>query len=455
MKRLLLQPLAFSLLLAATAALCSAQIAPGDPRPSTDSADDSLSPRINLTGAPKSTDQGGPAPGANIQPLAPNDFSHPTRQNSSADQQPVQPAPVAAAPPVGSINNTSVSQTAQPPGWQPLLPPKPAAPPANSSSINNSSHAANNAASPPVGAAPASMASNAGASSPGATATNTQPPAGATGSAPSNLLIGKGDLLEVDVYAAPDFDRNVRVDGNGNATLPMIGPVKVEGLTALEAENMIAKTLADGEFFNNPQVTVFVKEYATQGITVMGEVQHPGIYPVLGPRTLFDAISLAGGLTPKAGNSVTVTRRSAPRSPTSFKLGKGGGDSMESNVDIFPGDTVVVATAGIVYVVGAVRTPGGYIMDNGKMTLLQALAMAQGTSSTASMNHARLVRKTPTGQQEMPLALNNIVTGKQSDIPLQPDDIVFVPNSASKSAMRRGLDAAVQTAVGVAIYHPY
>jgi polysaccharide export outer membrane protein len=459
-----------SILLAALSSICIAQIAPGDARPAP-ASDDTPPSRLTITAKPASSDQGDSSatPAANLQPLGPNDFSVATRQNSSAQQEPVTPTPV-APPPTGSTNTPPASASSQSPGWQPLLPPKPANAAANSSSINNSGQGAANSAQPsapgsnasaPAGTLPGSIASSTAATAnagPAGTTTSTttnQPLAGATGSAPSNLLIGKGDLIEVDVYAAPDFDRNIRVDGNGNATLPMIGPVKVEGLTASEAEKVIAKKLSDGEFFNNPQVTVFIKEYVTQGITVMGEVQHPGIYPVLGPRTLFDAISLAGGTTPKAGNTVTVTRRSAPRSPTTLKLGNGGGNSMESNVDVFPGDTVVVAAAGIVYVVGAVRTPGGYIMDNGKMTLLQALAMAQGATPTASLNRAKLVRKTATGQQEMPLALNNIVSGKQSDLPLQADDIVFVPNSAAKSGMRRGLEAAVQAATGVAIYHPY
>jgi polysaccharide export outer membrane protein len=423
---------------------CTAQIAPGASRPNLPPDDPSSPGYINLSGKPSSS-QPDPTPGANIQPLGPSDFSVSARQDSStkpADAAtPANSSANANPQPVSSNNNPPAATAAQVPGWQPLLPPQPKAA-NNNSSVNNSGSPSPSASGTTNGVFTNSVA------------TVTPAPAGPTGSAPVNLVIGKGDLIEVDVYAAPDFDKNVRVDSNGNASLPMIGPVKVEGLTTAQAQAAIAKRLADGQFFNDPQVTVFIKEYATQGITVMGEVQHPGIYPVLGPRTLFDAISLAGGTTPKAGNVVTVTRRAAPRDPTTLKLGTGGANSMESNVDIFPGDTVVVATAGIVYVVGAVRTPGGYVMDNGKMTLMQALAMAQGPSNTAALNRAKLVRRTPTGQQELPLPLNNIVAGKQSDIPLQAEDIVFVPNSTSKSAMRRGLEAALQAATGVAIYRP-
>jgi polysaccharide biosynthesis/export protein len=271
-------------------------------------------------------------------------------------------------------------------------------------------------------------------------------------SAAPDLRISSGDLLEISVYGAPDFDRvPARVSGAGEILLPMIGSVKVDGLTAEEVAKTLHQKLSDGAFYNDPQVTVFVREYATQGVSVLGEVQKPGVYPILGQRKLFDAISIAGGLTPRAGRFVTVTHKGDPK-PVTVRLENDAETSAANNVEIRPGDTIAVSKAGIVYVVGDVRMPGGFIMDNGTMSVLQALAMAQGANGTAKLDDAKLIRKSGQGQQETPIALKKILSSKAPDMALQPDDILFVPNSASKSIARRSLEAIVQTATGVAIY---
>jgi len=282
-------------------------------------------------------------------------------------------------------------------------------------------------------------------------------PAPAPVEAPGNLMIGKGDLIVISVEGAPDFtNKEVRVNPNGDISLPMVGLVPVAGLTVEQAQDRIAKKLEQGGYFNAPQVAIFEKEYATQGISVLGEVQKPGIYPLLGPHSILDAISAAGGTTPKAGNSALLTRRGQPNHvetvPLDFKKEQMG----ESNVAVYPGDTVVVSKAGIVYVVGDVKQPSGFVMENAHLTVLQALAMAQGANPTAKLSHAKLIRKTAQGEpQEIPIELNKIMAAKSPDVSLQADDIVFVPNSAAKSFGRRSLDAILQVAAGAAIYHPY
>jgi polysaccharide export outer membrane protein len=196
-----------------------------------------------------------------------------------------------------------------------------------------------------------------------------------------------------------------------------------------------------------------VKEYATQGVSVMGEVMHPGVYPVLGARRLFDVISLAGGTGPKAGRMVSISHREHPESPTSVKMSNDPVESAKSNVEVYPGDTVVVSRAGMVYVVGDVKKPSGVLMDNGnEMTVLQAIAMAEGTNPTAKLNKARLIRTTATGREELPLALGDMLQSKTPDLRLQAEDIIFVPNSAAKTAGRRTLEAIVQSATGLAMY---
>jgi polysaccharide biosynthesis/export protein len=269
----------------------------------------------------------------------------------------------------------------------------------------------------------------------------------------SALLIGPGDLLEVSVYGAPDFSKiETRVSNTGDITLPMIGQVKVGGLPSHEAEAAIAKKLSEGGFFNQPQVSIFTKEYGTQGITVLGEVAKPGIYPLLGPRRLFDAISAAGGTTTVAGETVTITHRDHPDKPETVRLSYNASGAPESNVIVYPGDTIAVSRAGVVYVVGDVKLPSGIVMQQPRLTVLQALAMAQGANSTAKLSQAKLIRRGPDGPKESPLDLSKILSAKAPDPVLQPEDILFVPSSTSKKAFTKTLETIVSTASGVAIY---
>jgi len=268
-----------------------------------------------------------------------------------------------------------------------------------------------------------------------------------------DLILGSGDLLEVNLYGMPDFKTDVRINSAGQITLPMLGSVAVGGLSLEKAEKVIAEQLKQKGLFNDPHIAIFVKDYATQGITVLGEVQKPGIYPLLGPRSLSDVLSTAGGTTPKAGREVAITHRNDTQHPVRVPLPSGGPDSVENNTAIRPGDTVVVSRAGIVYVVGDVHLPGGFVMENGKdLTVLQAIALAQGTNPNASLNAARLIRKTPEGPKEIPLSLKKILSAKAPDMPLQADDIVFVPGSAGKSAAKRGAEAILNMATGMAIW---
>ena len=277
------------------------------------------------------------------------------------------------------------------------------------------------------------------------------PPA-AGGNLGFEVLIGPGDLIEVSVYGAPDYIKDVRVDSSGEVTLPLAGTVKVGGLTPAQAEALIAKRLSDGNFFNDPRVSVLEKEFTTQGISVLGEVQKPGVYQLPGPRKLFDALSAAGGTTPRAGNTVSLFHRSDSQKTEVVTMSYDGKSS--SNIFVYPGDTVVVSKAGVVYVVGDVRLPGGFVMENSRMTILQAYAMAQGAGPTAALDKAKLIRKAgPESQpQETLISLKNILSAKSPDLNLKPDDIIFVPTSGAKVAGRRTLEAIIQTATGMAIY---
>jgi len=281
----------------------------------------------------------------------------------------------------------------------------------------------------------------------------TSPVAARSTSSPPDMLIGAGDLLEISFYGMPDFKSDVRVSSGGEISLPMLGTVAVGGLSVEQAQLLIERKLSEKSLFNDPHVTVFEKEYATQGISVLGEVQKPGIYPLLGSRNLYDALSAAGGTAPKAGRYVLITRRNDPQHPVRVPLLTGAAESMETNVTVEPGDTIVVSKAGVVYVVGDVHQPGGFVMENGNdITVLKAIALAQGTNPNAALNAARLIRKTPEGSKDVPLPLKQILAAKAPDPQLQPDDVVFVPGSAGMSAAKRGAEAILQMATGIAIW---
>ncbi len=259
-----------------------------------------------------------------------------------------------------------------------------------------------------------------------------------------SLQLGVGDLVELTVYDVPDLTAKTRISSTGDIYCALIGPTHVAGLTIEEATQLIEKRLS--AFLKDPYVSLFVVEYASQGASVLGEVTRPGVYPVLGEQHLFDLISASGGLTEKAGHSIIVTHRSDPDNPVTLRVSRNLSDNPESNVRVFPRDTVIVRKADIVYVVGDVNRPSGLLMDAGGLTVLKAVAMAGGTSRTAKLSGARILRKGPSGMTETPVHLKKIMQAKAPDLALQADDILVVPSSSGKILAGRTLEAAMQAA---------
>ena len=266
-----------------------------------------------------------------------------------------------------------------------------------------------------------------------------------------SLKLGVGDLVEVTVYGIPELASKSRIANNGEISLALVGRVRVEGLTAQEAEELIASRLTQGHFLKDPHVTVFVDEYATQGSSILGEVTKPGVYPVLGPQRLFDVISMAGGLTEKAGHSITVTHRDQPDKPETVVLSRNLADHPESNVPVYPGDTVIVRKADVVYVVGDVAHPSGILVETGGITVLRAVALAGGTNRTAKLSGVRILRKGPNGMTETPVQLKKILQAKAPDLALQADDVLIVPTSSGRILAGRTLEAAMQAATLVSV----
>jgi polysaccharide biosynthesis/export protein len=252
---------------------------------------------------------------------------------------------------------------------------------------------------------------------------------------PVSLKIAPGDLLRITVFDVPEMEQDVRVGANGKAQLALIGDIALSGLTSQEAAETIASELRNRKLLLRPQVNVLIKEYASQGVSIVGEVQHPGIYQVLGPRSLLDLISMSGGLTNLADTRITVKRRGGAEEKITAKLKTDDAEaSLANNVQINPGDLILVPRAGIVYVLGEVNRPGGFAMqDSGTITLLQALAQAGGASRTASLSKAVLMRKNGQGYVTTKLQVGKIERGQAPDLDLHANDILFVPNSRLKS----------------------
>src|SRR5690348_3086238 len=231
----------------------------------------------------------------------------------------------------------------------------------------------------------ANSGNNSVGSGPGEVAPNTSP---------SNPRLGPGDLIELKVFGSPELSGTLRVSGEGEITVPLVGATKVAGLSPEQAQKNLEQRLVSGGFLRDPHVNILVREFATYGISVLGEVAKPGIYPLLGSPRLFDALSAAGGATNRAGKVIYITHREHPSAGNAILLPRDPKQALAQNVFLQPGDTVMVSRAGIVYVSGDVKTPGGYVMNNDdNLTVLQALALAQGLNPTASTKNVRIIRR--------------------------------------------------------------
>jgi len=268
--------------------------------------------------------------------------------------------------------------------------------------------------------------------------------------APANgsaLVIGPGDELEVTVYGAPDLSGHTRVSADGNISLPLIGYVRIAGLSSSEAEGAIEAVLRQNNVVNDPQVSLYVKEYTSSGISVAGEVTKPGFYSAVGPRRLFDVLQAAGGPTDRAANKVVISHRDQ-KDATTLSISKNPAEMAASNVELQPGDTVVVPKAGIVYVLGEVTRPGGYVLNStGGITVLQVVAVAGGPTHVASAGKTRLLRRTENGFQEQQIDVTKLLRGKALDVSVRDEDILFIPSSRIKTALNASsLIATVGTA---------
>ena len=269
------------------------------------------------------------------------------------------------------------------------------------------------------------------------------------------VKLGPGDLIEVNVYNVPELTSKVRVSLSGDVYLPLIDYVHVDGLTQEEAQTLIEKRLGDGGFVRNPHVTIFVDDAASSAVTIMGEVQKPGLYPDVGDHKLYEVVSEAGGFTQAASRKIAVIRRNQA-DPIRVDLPRNLADDLTGNIDIMPGDTITVPRAPVIYVVGDVGRPSGLLVDNGTLTVLQAMALAGGANHTAKLGGARIIHRGPTGMIETKIQVQKMLEAKIPDVTLQADDILFIPVSGGRVLAGRSFEAAMAAATAVSIYavHP-
>lgn len=281
------------------------------------------------------------------------------------------------------------------------------------------------------------------------------------------VAISPDDVLEIYVMDVAELSRQYRVSYAGTVMLPLLPePLIAQGMPAGAFANVVAAQLREHGLVTNAKVTVSIVSSRLSSVAITGSVKKPQIYQVFGRTTLLDVLSQAEGLDQDASSLAVITRGEMGAAQNSDESGLvetvdlkkllESGDPRR-NIAIYPGDRVTVPRAGIVYVVGAVNKPGGYPIRSSSagMSVLQAIAFAEDIKTTAKRDKAVILRPdpdVPTGRKQVPLHLKDILGGKTPDPVLQANDILFIPDSQATKALKRGVEAVLQTATGLAIY---
>ena len=353
-----------------------------------------------------------------------------------------------------------------------------------------------------------------------------------------DYVIGRGDVVGVEVFDIPELTRELRVSQTGTIGIPLV-PVRlyVAGLTELQAQQKIAEVLEANGLVSNPQVMVTVREKKSNTITIVGAVSHPLVYQADRQVTLVQALAEAGGIAPDAGDTVIVTRTdtgktassnsneppeigvedaipagnpgtaaanpvpadaTSSKSPASTQQNSfpsaekvtanagvdtaaspppiGANDmapmpaantitvnlsellergNTQNNIALEGGDIVTVPHAGIVYALGAVQRPGGFVSanDRAQLSTLKVLALAGGLTSVAKRGQAVIIRKDALGnQQSIPVDLAKIIQRKSEDVRLMPSDILYIPDNKAKVALIRAAEIGITIGTALTIY---
>jgi polysaccharide export outer membrane protein len=268
-----------------------------------------------------------------------------------------------------------------------------------------------------------------------------------------DVYLWHDDLITIHLFESADYTPSVRVGLDGTIQLPLIGSVQVEGLTVHQAQTLIAQRLISAGMYRDPQVTIQITESPNQTATVIGELH--GIVAIIGERRLYDVLSAVGagggfsttattvvvgggGLPNTASHIITINRPGVPQ-PITIDLGTDPAKSTEANIPIFPRDTIVVPRVGVVYLLGAFKTQGAIpLTQNSPMTLMKVAALTGGSGFEGKQSDLRIIRSVGTGRQVIRVDLKRIVEGKAPDPVLEAEDIIFLPSSSMKAAIKSG-----------------
>lgn len=257
----------------------------------------------------------------------------------------------------------------------------------------------------------------------------------------SKLRIAPGFLLHMEVFDEPEMSADLRVDRAGNIAVPLIGEVHVADCSQAEVRASIESKFVSEQMLRHPQVTINVEQYSPFNIAVLGEVQSPGRIQLLAPHSLLDVLSMVGGETPLAGTDVEVRHGDgADATVSTYHYARGSDGRSIADALVHDGDTVIVPRSGIVYVLGAVNRPGGYLMqEDGKLNVSEALSLAMGTTLQAKVGAISVIRRKPDGSMlDFPVDYKAVVAGKRSPLRLEAQDIVYVPVNKMKAVLTGG-----------------
>jgi len=277
----------------------------------------------------------------------------------------------------------------------------------------------------------------------------------------ADYTFGPGDIVSVVIDESPELSGSFEVSNDGYVALPYVGQIKAAGLNGVELTQSVAASLTKKELLLDPIVNVGIEEYHSRTVQVLGAVARPAEYPLQRPTRLLDLLSRAGGLAPNAGNIVTISRQGAVPSSNgpivTIDLSKlVHGQDPVGNVEVQAGDVVSVSIAPIIYVLGAVNRPGGFAFSDpaSGITALQAIALAEGLKSFAAPKRCLLVRTLPDGneRQRIPIDVASILSKKSTDPFLQPNDILYIPDSGTKKTLAVMGRIAEGGAIGAATY---
>jgi polysaccharide export outer membrane protein len=300
---------------------------------------------------------------------------------------------------------------------------------------------------------PQSTQSNAPAESGAARSRNVVPLGPSLGAGLGYGPIRAGDIVEVQIFDAPEYSLRMPVSSAGQIAIPYAGLFHIEGMTSIEAAKAIARLFVQEQILQDPRVIVTTQQFG-YSVTVMGEVKSPGIYALAGKKRLVDMLTEAGGITDRAGHVIEIFPSGAMKNPQTILWDPTLRENDNAELEIKTGETILVSRCGVVYVGGNVTRPGAFpICESNHTTLSEVIALAQGTKPNTYTNRTILLRSSGNGTRVVQkVKLDDVLRGRTVDITMQPDDILFIPPSILKAAGKTALTAAVGFATQAFFY---